>query len=104
MSERDNFHITIGSADKPGMNIESGTRLLRTALLYADKVKLCSVSMGLVLQKFKEYNLGDLEYLFWAEEDLVSRMPDGQKKAECIEKLKGYPCKEEGERKTFKRA
>lgn len=90
MSEKDTFHITVGAVDKPGMEIESGTRLLRTALLYADKVKLCSASMGMVLQKFKEYNLGDLEYLLWAEEDLISRMPDGQKKAEFIEKLKGY--------------
>jgi hypothetical protein len=89
MPEKDTFHITVGAADKHGMNIDSSTRLLRTALLYADKVKLCSASMGAVLEKYKEYNYEGLEYLQWAEKVLVPNMQENDK-AKYTEKLKGY--------------
>jgi hypothetical protein len=38
------FHISIGTSNAMALDMEHDLRLLRTALLYADKVKLCSYS------------------------------------------------------------
>lgn len=47
------FHITIGATPKGGVNIEHDLRMLKVALLYADRVKLCSVS-SLIVKKMND--------------------------------------------------
>lgn len=45
------FHITVGTSIQPGSKVdfEHELRLLKAALLYADKVKLCSLSSSLLV-------------------------------------------------------
>jgi hypothetical protein len=40
------FHITIGVASLKAFDLENALRMLRTALIYADQVKLCSTNMS----------------------------------------------------------
>ena len=43
------FHITIGSAPAHGLSLEGDLRLVKSALLYADQVKLCSLLSSLMV-------------------------------------------------------
>jgi hypothetical protein len=40
------FHITIGSASSKAFDLQNDLRMLRSAVAYAEKVKLCSTSMS----------------------------------------------------------
>lgn len=44
------FHITIASAPTAKLSLEHDLRMVKTALLYADAVRLCSVTTSIVLQ------------------------------------------------------
>ena len=50
------FHITVGVATSQALNIDSDLRLLRTALLYGDKVKICSYTIGYLNSMFEFSN------------------------------------------------
>jgi hypothetical protein len=54
--EQGQFHITIGSSPVAELTLENDMRMVKAALLYADKVKLCSFmsSMMLLMMAFKE--------------------------------------------------
>lgn len=43
------FHITIGSYPSQNISLESDLRMVKSALLYADKVKLCSFTSSMML-------------------------------------------------------
>lgn len=45
----DLFHITVGAAPQSGFNLTHELRLLKAGLLYADKVKLCSLSSAVAV-------------------------------------------------------
>src|SRR5436309_4028400 len=40
------FHITIGAASSKAFDLQNDLRMLRSAVAYAEKVKLCSTSMS----------------------------------------------------------
>lgn len=74
------FHITIGSYPSQEISLENDLRLVKSALLYADKVKLCSLmsSMMLTLVTLKESDLPrHLEML----QVLIPPMSEDQDKA-----------------------
>jgi hypothetical protein len=50
-SSKDVFHITVGTSPQThgGINLQSELRLLKAALLYADRVKFCSLSSSLLI-------------------------------------------------------
>lgn len=56
--EQRQLHITVGTCPAAELTLENDMRLVKAALLYADKVKLCSFtsSMMLMMMAFKELN------------------------------------------------
>lgn len=77
------LHITVGTALEPerGVDIEHDLRLLKTALLYADKVKLCSLgsSMILSLAQYKKLSREErIEVVSMLWQNLVDASEDDQ--------------------------
>lgn len=55
----DKFHITVGTAPQHGerLNLANELKLLKTAILYADKVKFCSLTSSLLISLLQLGNL-----------------------------------------------
>jgi hypothetical protein len=77
------FHITIGSYPSQEISLETDLRLVKAALLYADKVKLCSLtsSMMLTLVTLKE---SDLQQHLEMLEVLIPPMSADQDQAKVL--------------------
>jgi hypothetical protein len=84
------FHITVAAAGKEGMNMDSDLRMLRSALIYGDQVKLCSYTTSGVLFLFVAWSSPTKHFLEWGEENIVSIIPDGKKRKDLIEGIKSY--------------
>jgi hypothetical protein len=87
-SEGRPFHITIGAASVEG--IENELRMVRSALTYADKVKLYSFTTSNVLSLFVIWNNPTKEFLEWGEANIINLLPDKQKQKELLEALERY--------------
>lgn len=62
----DLLHITVGAVPQGGFNLTHELRLLKAGLLYADKVKLCSLSSAMVVTLPYLSTLPDKEILEFA--------------------------------------
>ena len=63
MRDSNLLHITIGAAPDPSFDLTHELRLLKAALLYADKVKLCSLSSSALVMLLSLKNLSEDDLL-----------------------------------------
>ena len=63
MSGGRTLHITVGAAPDSGFDLTHELRLLKAAMLYADKVKLCSLSSSALMLLLSVKNLNDDDLL-----------------------------------------
>lgn len=79
------FHITIGSASKKQFDLENDLRMLRSALVYADQVKLCSTSMS---HMYSVLNFSkDIKHFIAYLEEVYRSIPDGKRREKLAGKL-----------------
>ena len=57
----DQFHITVGAAISSNFTFQNEVRLLKAAILYADKVKLCSLSSSFLVSMLLLCNMSEEE-------------------------------------------
>jgi hypothetical protein len=68
------LHVTIGSMGTNGVNLEKDLRSVKTAILYADKAKLCS-HVAALAWSMNNFNVLPLQLLAVAC-DLIAAMPE----------------------------
>ena len=87
------FHITIGSAPAHGLSLEGDLRLVKSALLYADQVKLCSLLSSLMVTMSVLMESDQKRYFEMFETLLPAMAEDriqGQQIAEMMRHPKGF--------------
>jgi hypothetical protein len=84
------FHITVAAAGKESMNIDNDLRLLRSALIYGDQVKLCSYTTAGVLFQFSVWSNPLKDFVKWGEENIIDIIPDEQKRNDLIRGIESY--------------
>ncbi len=82
------FHITIGTLSKKGLDLESDLQILRAALLYADRVKLCSFTTSQVLSMFRQGKLSTKQFIDFLESHIDFYAADERERGELIEKAR----------------
>ncbi len=78
------FHITVGCAPEPKLLLAHDVRILKAALLYADRVKLCSLSTSLILMILALGNLKPEQQLEFLEAVLPLRETDPKRADENL--------------------
>lgn len=81
------FHITIGSSPKPDLSLEHDLRLIKAALLYADQVKLCSLTSSMLLSVMFLRDLKDPQKIEFLESVIPAVHPDPQQAAAALANL-----------------
>ncbi|HYU97456.1 MAG TPA: hypothetical protein VE977_01385 [Pyrinomonadaceae bacterium] len=89
-NKRRPFHITVAAAGNEGMNIDNDLRMLRTALIYGDHVKLCSFTTAGVLFQFSVWSNPLKDFVAWGEENIIDIIPDEQKRNDLIRGIESY--------------
>jgi hypothetical protein len=82
------FHITIGTVSTKALDIETDLHMLRAALLYADKVKLCSYDTSHIFSIFVQAK--SLSHYFDWVERVILPTYDDQERPKQLEKINGY--------------
>jgi hypothetical protein len=65
---RNELHMTLGVAPSRGLNIEEELQMIKTSLLYADKLKLCSIKTSMLLGVSSLANFNDSQKIDFLEE------------------------------------
>jgi len=97
--EQGQFHITIGASPVAELTLENDMRMVKAALLYADKVKLCSFmsSMMLMMMAFRE--LKPKQQIEFLESVVPVLVPDQSQADNLLNALRTY--KQFGKRKNL---
>lgn len=82
------FHITVAAAGKDG--IDNDLRMLRSALIYGDQVKLCSHTTTGVLFLFSVWSNPLSDFVAWGEENIVEIVPDPQQREKLLRGIESY--------------
>jgi hypothetical protein len=82
------FHITVAAAGKDG--IDNDLRMLRSALIYGDQVKLCSHTTTGVLFLFSVWSNPLSDFVAWGEENIVGIVPDPQQREKLLRGIESY--------------
>ena len=82
------FHITVAAAGKDG--IDNDLRMLRSALVYGDQVKLCSHTTTGVLFLFSVWSNPLSDFVAWGEENIVGIVPDPQQREKLLRGIESY--------------
>lgn len=84
------FHITIGSAPTPNLNLEPDLRMLKAALLYGDQVRFCSSTYSLLSQFSEVIALSAEERLDFHERIIPnSKIPEPYRTM-ALERIRGW--------------
>jgi hypothetical protein len=84
------FHITIGSAPAYGLSLEGDLRLVKSALLYADQVKLCSVVSSMVITMSLLMETDQKRYFEILEKLLPAMAQDKAQGQQIAEMVRSY--------------
>ncbi|MHC1723200.1 MAG: hypothetical protein AB9836_08360 [Aminipila sp.] len=73
-----NFNITIGTSPSGGINLEKELELIKVGLIYADKVKLCSLTSSMLISILALTTLDERMKLEFLEStlDVVAKTPE----------------------------
>jgi hypothetical protein len=85
--DRTPFHITIATFSKQSMDLDTDIQMLRSGLIYGDKVRLCSYNTSAILSLFSIWNNPLKEFIKWAEKNMSLYAPDTQNKQQVLESL-----------------
>lgn len=84
------FHITIGASPQSEINLENDLRLVKAALLYADRVTLCSLQSSMILTIQSVGNLSKDQQMDLFESLVSSMVSDAVKVAAILKLLQVY--------------
>jgi hypothetical protein len=75
------FHITVGTSSVKALDLETDLRMLRSALLYADQVRLCSITTSSVLMLASIWERGSERFLDWGDETIFEFLDETRQPA-----------------------
>jgi hypothetical protein len=84
------FHITVGSSPSYGINLDGDLRMVKSALLYADRVKLCSITSSMMLTLVSLKESAQKQHLEMLEVLIPPMCEDKDQARELVEQLHRY--------------
>jgi hypothetical protein len=86
-ASKDELHITVALQPSEGVTLANDLRLVKAALLYGDRAKLCSVQSFLVFCAQTLRRLGDRDKLHFLREVVPVVVPDDQRIRNAIDEM-----------------